>query len=327
MRPHRVVVLDVLTKHPPQMPFVDGDDVIEALAPERPDHPLGDGVGVRRAHRSQNRLDPDPSSACDEVPAIATVAVSDEEPWLMTPGGRLDHLPPDPGRDRVLRDVPDEHVERAEGEGLHREPDVAELLLQRGFEVTHETIRAWEVRFAPLLANQLRAKRRGQAGGSWYLDETYVKVAGRWCYLYRAIDHEGVLLDSMLSEHRDKHAARRFLRRLVEVTERKPQRVTTDQHPPYRRAIRWILGRKVVHRTNPYLNNLTEQDHRAVKQRYYPMLGFGSFASAARFCSVFEELRQYLRARGRRGEVVPLAEQRRRFVGRWHALIAEMAAA
>ena len=155
---------------------------------------------------------------------------------------------------------------------------------------------------------------------------TYVKVAGRWCYLYRAIDREGVLLDSMLSAHRDKHAARRFLRRLVEVTERKPQRVTTDKHPPYHRAIRWILGRKVVHRTNPYLNNLTEQDHRAVKQRYYPMLGFGSFASAARFCSAFEELRQYLRARGRRSEVVPLAEQRRRFVGRWHALIAEMAA-
>ena len=76
--------------------------------------------------------------------------------------------------------------------------DVAELLLQRGFEVTHETICAWEVRFAPLLADQLRAKPgAGQAGGSWYLDETYVKVAGRWCYLYRAIDREGVLLDSM----------------------------------------------------------------------------------------------------------------------------------
>ena len=146
MRPHRVVVLDVLTKHPPQMPFVDGDDVIEALAPQRPDHPLGDGVGVRRAQRSQNRLDPDPSSACDEVPAIATVAVSDEEPWLLTPGGRLDHLPPDPGRDRVLRDVPvpdaapavvdhDEHVERAEGEGLHREqvssPDAGRVVAQK----------------------------------------------------------------------------------------------------------------------------------------------------------------------------------------------------
>ena len=84
--------------------------------------------------------------------------------------------------------------------------DVAELLLQRGFEVTHETIRAWEFRFAPLLADQLRRKRRGRAGVSWYLDETYVKVAGRWCYLYRAIDGDGELLDSMLSEL---HAKRR----------------------------------------------------------------------------------------------------------------------
>ena len=98
------------------------------------------------AQRSQNRLDPDPSSACDEVPAIATVAVSDEKPWLLTPGGRLDHLPPDPGRDRVLRDVPvpdaapavvdhDEHVERAEGERLDREqiggPDAGRVVAQK----------------------------------------------------------------------------------------------------------------------------------------------------------------------------------------------------
>ena len=107
--------------------------------------------------------------------------------------------------------------------------DVAELLLERGYEVTHETIRDWEFRFAPLLADQLRTKRRGRAGRSWYLDETYVKVAGRWCYLYRAIDGDGQLIDSMLSAHRDKHAARKFLRRLVEVAERKPLRVTTDQ--------------------------------------------------------------------------------------------------
>ena len=68
--------------------------------------------------------------------------------------------------------------------------DVAEMLLQRGVEVTHETIREWEFRFAPLLAGQLRAKRRARAGESWYLDETYVKVAGRWCYLYRAMAYE-----------------------------------------------------------------------------------------------------------------------------------------
>ncbi len=135
------------------------------------------------------------------------------------------------------------------------------------------------------------------------------------------------LLDSMLSMHRDKHAARRFLRRLVEVAGCKPLRVTTDAHPSYRRAIRWILGRKVRHRRNQYLNNLTEQSHRAVKQRYYPMLGFGSFESAARFCAAFDELRQYFRVRRRRSAWVPLAEQRQLFVTRWQSLIAEMQAA
>jgi transposase-like protein len=205
--------------------------------------------------------------------------------------------------------------------------DAAEMLLQRAFEVTHETVREWEFRFAPLLAGQLRAKRRGRAGASWYLDETYVKVAGRWCYLYRAIDGNGTLIDSMLSGRRDKHAARRFLRRLVEVAERRPLRVTTDLHPAYRRAIRWIIGRKAAHRTTQHLNNYTEQSHRAVKQRYYPMLGFGSFESASRFCTAFDELRQYFRVR-RRGEAhVSLAEQRRLFLTRWRSLIGEFTAA
>ncbi len=205
--------------------------------------------------------------------------------------------------------------------------DVAELLLERGFEVTHETVRVWEFRFAPALAEQLRAKRRGRAGVSWYRDETYVKVSGRWCYLYRAIDHGGDLIDSMLSERRDKHAARRFLRRLLDVTEGRPRRITTDLHPAYRRAIRWIIGRKAWHRTTQYLNNYTEQSHRALKQRYYPMLGFASFESASRFCSAFDELRQYLRVRRRGEKQVALAEQRRLFLVRWRSLIAELAAA
>ena len=205
--------------------------------------------------------------------------------------------------------------------------DVAERLLQRGFEGSHEPIRAWEGRFAPLLADRRRAKRRGHAGRAWSLDETDVQVAGRWCSLDRAIDREGVLLDSMRSAHRDKQAARRFLRRLVDVAERKPQRVTTDAHPPDRRAIRWILGRTVRHRCNQSLTNRIEQDHRAVKQRYRPMRGFGSIASAVRCCSAFAELRQYVRVRQRRGAQVPLAEQRRLFVARWRSLIVERQAA
>ena len=169
--------------------------------------------------------------------------------------------------------------------------EVAELLLQRGFEVSHETIRNWEFRFAPMVSERLRAKRRGHAGRSWYLDETYVKVSGRWCYLYRAIDRDGNLLDSMLSEHRDRQAARRFLRRLLDASPRRPLRLTTDKHPAYKKAVRWIVGRKVLHRQNQYLNNRIEQDHRPLKQRYYPMLGFGRFDSASRFCTAFDELR------------------------------------
>ena len=120
----------------------------------------------------------------------------------------------------------------------------------------------------------------------------------------------------MLSEHRDRDAARRFLHRLLELNGARPVRVTTDHHAAYPKAIRWIAGKKVVHRRAQYLNNRTEQDHRGIKQRYYPMLGFGNFAAAARFCEAFDALRQYFRVRSRYNESVPLAEQHARRGGR-----------
>jgi putative transposase len=100
-----------------------------------------------------------------------------------------------------------------------------------------------------------------------------------------------------------------------------PDRVTTDGHDAYPRAIRRTLGRKVVHRRNRYLNSRLEQDHRGIKQRYYPMRGFGSFEAAARFCTAHDELRNYFRARRTMGEAVSLAEQRQQFRDRWAALL------
>src|SRR5215210_6926839 len=85
--------------------------------------------------------------------------------------------------------------------------DLAEMFLVRGFEFTHEAVRDWEARFAPLITEQLRTRRKGKAGRSWHVDETYLKVGGKWSYLYRAIDREGNLVDSMLSEHRDMDSA------------------------------------------------------------------------------------------------------------------------
>lgn len=205
--------------------------------------------------------------------------------------------------------------------------DLAEMFLERGFVFTHEAVREWEARFAPLLADQLRAKRHGQAGSSWYVDETYLKVNGQWCYLYRAIDREGNLVDSMLSETRDMDAAQRFFRQARVVAGQAPTRVTTDGHASYPRAIRESLGEAVEHRCNQYLNNRIEQDHRGIKQRYYPMRGFGSFEAAARFCRAFEELRQFERYRRARAETGSLAERRRRFIGGTVALQAMLAGA
>ena len=81
----------------------------------------------------------------------------------------------------------------------------------------------------------------------------------------------------MLSGHRDEQVARRFLRRLIDSAGQKPLRMTTDKHPAYTKAIRRIVGRKVLHRHSQYLNNRIEQDHRSIKQRYYPMLDFAKF--------------------------------------------------
>ena len=106
-----------------------------------------------------------------------------------------------------------------------------------------------------------------------------------------------------------------------------PERVTTDGHDADPRAIRETLGDAVTHRTSRSRNNRLEQDHRGVKQRSYPMRGFGSFASAARCCPAFEEQRQYFRTRTKMGERISLAEQRRLFQNRWARMLTALAAA
>ena len=187
------------------------------------------------------------------------------------------------------------------------------MFLERGFSLTHEAVRDWEARCAPLLADQLRARRRGQAGTCWHVDETYVKVQGKWYYLYRAIDRDGNLVDSMLSQKRNMDAAKHFFKQAADSVGHPPEQVITDGHGSYPRAIREILGCKVLHRCNHYLNNLLEQDHRGIKQRYYPVRGFGNFVSASRISRAFDEVRQFFRFRTTIGQSVSLAQQRKLF--------------
>jgi putative transposase len=195
--------------------------------------------------------------------------------------------------------------------------DLSEILLLRGFTVSHETVRDWEAKLLPVMGEALRKRRQGmrrRPGRSWYVDETYLKVQGRWCYLYRAIDQDGNLIDTMLSQTRDMAAAQAFLRSAKATAGFAPDRVTTDGHGSYPKAIRSTLGKKVRHRTNAYLNNRLEQDHRGIKGRIRCMRGFKDHDAADCFCREHDELRDLLRARSRHNQHVPASRRRSRFL-------------
>src|SRR3712207_8310175 len=113
------------------------------------------------------------------------------------------------------------------------------MFLLRGLVFSHEAVRDWEAKLAPVLADELRRRRSGEGGSGrrhWHVDETYLKVRGRWCYLYRAIDRNGDLVDTMLSEHRDMAAAQAFFRPEQPDTGQVPDRATKDGHGSYPRA-------------------------------------------------------------------------------------------
>ena len=205
--------------------------------------------------------------------------------------------------------------------------DLPEMFLVRGMMFSHEAVREWEAKLTPALAEDLRRRRRGKADRSWYVDETYIKVGDRWCYLYRAIDRSGALIDVLLSERRDMKAARAFFRSAKAGTGVTPDRVTTDGHDSYPRAIRNELGRGVRHRTSRYLNNRMAHDHRGIKGRYRPMRGFNCPRSAARFCRGYDELRNFLRPRSRPNQHVPADHRRLQFLRRTTTVLAILEAA
>ena len=164
--------------------------------------------------------------------------------------------------------------------------DLEEILAERGVEVDHATLNRWVVKYAPLLAAQAQ-KRKAAVGRSWRMDETYIKVKGRWCYLYRAIDKRGQTLDFMLSENRDEAAATAFFARMIGHNGW-PDKVVIDKSGANMAGLDnmnialilagWYWLIEVLQAK--YLNNIIEQDHRFIKKLTRPMLGFKSFASA-----------------------------------------------
>ncbi|MDT4967434.1 MAG: putative transposase [Acidobacteriota bacterium] len=162
--------------------------------------------------------------------------------------------------------------------------DLVEMMAERGIDMAHTTILRWVQCYAPEFEKRWRCYAR-PVGTSWRVDETYIKIRGRWTYLYRAVDNQGYTVDFLLSEHRDIAAAEQFFRQAA-AKHGKPERITLDAYPATHSAIvelkkSGVLSPQTKVWTSKYLNNIVEQDHRRVKQRIYPMLGFKRFANAA----------------------------------------------
>jgi putative transposase len=168
--------------------------------------------------------------------------------------------------------------------------DLEEMMAERGISVDHATIHRWTVHYAPLLLEQFNRRKR-PVSRKWHIDETYIKVRGRWMYLYRAIDNHGDTVEFWFSERRNLAAAKRFLRQALKRHGR-PERIVIDGSQTNREAIascdtadrlqdRSRRELKPIRiRQSAYLNNRIEQDHRAIKRRVRPMLGFKSIITA-----------------------------------------------
>jgi transposase-like protein len=161
------------------------------------------------------------------------------------------------------------------------------MMAERGLTVDHSTIYRWVIHYAPELEKRCRPHLQ-QTNDSWRVDETYVKVKGKWKYLYRAVDSAGNTIDFLLSAKRDKRAAKRFFCKALKATHSQlPRVINVDKNAAYPPSIEELKAESTIAqacelRQNKYLNNLVEQDHRFIKKLVNPSLGFQSFYTARR---------------------------------------------
>ncbi len=166
--------------------------------------------------------------------------------------------------------------------------NVEDLLHERGIDICHETVRYWWNRFGPMFAGEIRKKRinrpQNHSNWRWHLDEVFVKINGETHYLWRAVDHEGEVLEAYVSKRRDRKAALVFLKKLMKRYG-KSQEIVTDRLRSYRAAMK-VIGNETSQETGHWLNNRCENSHLPFRRREYAMLKFRRLRSLQKFVSV-----------------------------------------
>ncbi len=174
--------------------------------------------------------------------------------------------------------------------------NVEDLLHERGIDICHETVRLWWRRFGPMFATEIRKKRveamRQHAHWRWHLDEVYVRVNGEMRYLWRAVDHEGEVLESLVTKERDKAAALKFIKKAMKRHGR-PKTIVTDGLRSYGAALKEIGG-KERQEVGRHLNNRAENSHQPFRRRERAMLRFRRMKTLQTFASVHGTVAQPL---------------------------------
>jgi len=194
--------------------------------------------------------------------------------------------------------------------------EVEEMFLQRGIDVSYETIRRWVVKFGPSIARGLR-RRQPRSGDIWHLDEVVVKISGRKLWLWRAVDQDGMVLDEILQSKRDKRAAKRLLRRLMKQHGQVPKRIITDKLRSYCAAKREIAP-GIEHRSHKGLNNGAENSHLPFRKRERAMQGYRSPGGLQRFVSIHSAIRNCFSVPARRRTALTIRYHRLEAFDAWN---------
>jgi len=202
--------------------------------------------------------------------------------------------------------------------------NVEDLLFERGIDLCHETVRFWWIRFGPPFAADIRRQRvsrmRGFRHWKWHLDEMYVRVNGEMVYLWRAVDHEGEVLESYVTKPRDKAAALRFMKKALK-RHGSPAAITTDGLRSYRAAMT-ELGNTEKHEIGRYANNRAENSHLPFRRRERAMLRFRQMRSLQKFASVHASLHNHFAQERHLVDRTTFKERRSAALAEWQMLAA-----